>query len=76
MDLASQQDIDLLLQYVGKVADAGNFDLHKKPLLQAAIKKMLAKSVPTSKDVMLMVSLLRRSMLAMERSSKRRTGLI
>ena len=69
VDLASQQDIDLLLQYVGKVADAGNFDLHKKPLLEAAVRKMLAKSVPTSKDVMLLVSLLRHSMLAMERNN-------
>jgi tRNA/rRNA methyltransferase len=67
IDLASQQDIDLLLQYVHKVADAGNYDLHKKPLLEAAVKKMLAKSVPTAKDVMLLVSLLRRSLLAIER---------
>ncbi len=70
IDLASQQDIDLLLQYVSKVADAGNYDAHKKPLLEAAVKKMLAKSVPTTKDVMLMVSLLRRSLLAIERKRK------
>lgn len=68
--LASQQDMDLLLQYVSKVADAGNYDAHKKPLLEAAVKKMLAKSVPTTKDVMLMVSLLRRSLLAIERKRK------
>ncbi len=71
VDLASQQDIDLLLQYVSKVADAGNYDLHKKPLLEVAVKRMLAKSVPTTKDVMLMVSLLRRSLLAIERRKKR-----
>ncbi|AFU60088.1 putative RNA methyltransferase [Candidatus Nitrososphaera gargensis Ga9.2] len=71
IDLASQQDIDLLLHYVGKVADAGNYDAHKKPLLEAAVKKMLAKSVPTTKDVMLMVSLLRRSLLAIERRKRR-----
>ena len=51
IDLASQQDIDLLLRYVDKVADAGNYDDHKKPLLDAAMKKMVAESVPTTKDV-------------------------
>jgi TrmH family RNA methyltransferase len=67
VDPASRQDIDLLLRYVSKVADAGNYDLHKKPLLDAAVKKLLAKSMPTAKDVMLLVSLLRRSLLAIER---------
>ncbi len=67
VDLASQKDIDLLLHYVGKLADAGNYDLHKKPLLEEAAKKMLAKSVPTTKDVMLLISLLRKSLLTIER---------
>jgi tRNA/rRNA methyltransferase len=70
IDLASEQDINLLLRYVDKVADAGNYDDHKKPLLDAAMKKMVAKSVPTTKDVMLLVSLFRRSLLAIERSQK------
>lgn len=70
VDLASQQDIDLLLQYVSKVADASNYDLHKKPLLKAAVKKLLAKSLPTTKDAMLLVSLLRRSLLAIERKKQ------
>ena len=67
IELASQKDIDLLLQYVNKLADAGNYDLHKKPLLESAVKKLLAKSVPTTKDIMLLVSLLRKSHLAIER---------
>jgi tRNA/rRNA methyltransferase len=67
VDLASQHDIDVLLKYISKLADAGNYDLHKKPLLEAAAKKLLAKSVPTSKDVMLLVSLLRKNLLAIER---------
>jgi TrmH family RNA methyltransferase len=70
VDLASQQDIGLLLQYVSMVADAGNYDTHKKPLLKAALKKLLAKGVPTEKDVMLLVSLLRRSLLAIERKNR------
>lgn len=71
MDLASQQDIGLLIQYIDKVADLGSFDRHKKPLLDAAAKKMIASSVPTTKDIMLLVSLLRRSMLAIERQRHR-----
>ncbi len=70
---ASQQDIGLLLQYASRVADAGNYDLHKKPLLEAALKKLLAKGAPTAKDVMLLVSLMRRSLLAIQR--KKRTAL-
>jgi TrmH family RNA methyltransferase len=72
VDLASQEDIALLLQYVSRVAEAGNYDMHKKPLLEAAVKKLLAKSVPTTKDVMLLVSLFRRSLLAIERKDKKR----
>jgi TrmH family RNA methyltransferase len=67
VDLASQHDIDLLLKYISKLAEAGNYDLHKKPLLEAAAKKLLAKGVPTTKDVMLLVSLLRKNLLAIER---------
>jgi tRNA/rRNA methyltransferase len=67
VELASRKDIDLLLHYVSKLADAGNYDLHKKPLLEAAVNKVLAKSVPTTKDIMLLVSLLRKSHLAIER---------
>ncbi|HEX2615467.1 MAG TPA: RNA methyltransferase [Nitrososphaera sp.] len=71
MDLASQGDIDLLMQYVDRVADLGSYDSHKKPLLDAAVKKMIARSVPTTKDVMLLVSLLRKSVLAIERQKHR-----
>ncbi|MEP0824033.1 MAG: RNA methyltransferase [Nitrososphaera sp.] len=66
---ASQCDTDLVLQYVGKVADASNYDLHKKPLLEAAVKKLLAKGTPTEKDAMLLVSLFRKSLLAIQRTT-------
>jgi len=67
ISLASQQDIDLLMRYVDKTAILGNYDMHKKPLLDAAVKKMVAKSTPTAKDIMLIISLLRKSALAIER---------
>ncbi len=72
IDLASQQDIDLLMQYVDKIASLGNYDMHKRPLLDAAIKKILAKSMPTTKDIMLLVSLLRKGVLAIERQKQSR----
>lgn len=72
MDLASREDVELLLQYVDKLADAGNFDSHKKPLLDAAVKKLAARSTPTAKDVMLLVSLLRKALLAINRGSSRK----
>jgi TrmH family RNA methyltransferase len=67
---ASSQDIELLMKYVGMVAHAGDYDMHKMPLLDAAVKKLLAKGSPTAKDVMLIVSLLRRSLLAIERKKR------
>lgn len=76
IDLASKEDIALLVCYVERLADAGNFDRHKKPLLDAAVKKMVSKSLPTTKDVMLLISLLRKGLLAIERNDvkKRRRG--
>ena len=71
VDLASKQDVALLLQYVERLADAGNFDGHKKPLLEAAVRKIVAKSLPTTKDVMLLVSLLRKGLLAIERKQRK-----
>jgi TrmH family RNA methyltransferase len=70
INAASQKDIDLLMQYLAKVAYLGNYDEHKRPLLNAAIKKMVARSSPTSKDIMLIVSLFRKSMLAIQRQNQ------
>jgi tRNA/rRNA methyltransferase len=74
VELASKQDIALLLKYVEKLADSGNFDSHKKPLLDAAVKKMVAKSLPTTKDVMLLISLIRKGLLAIERGKRKKDG--
>jgi TrmH family RNA methyltransferase len=67
IDLASQRDIKLLLRYARQLAKACNYDAHKKPLLDSSVKKILAKSVPSTKDVMLLISLFRKSLLAIER---------
>lgn len=70
---ASQRDINILLQYLDRVSRASNYDEHKRPLLAIAVKKMLAKSAPAEKDVMLLVSLFRKSWLAINRKQKRAT---
>ena len=70
VDLASKKDTQLLLDYIERLADAGNFDRHKKPLLDATVKKLVAKSLPTTKDVMLLISLLRKGLLAIERNKR------
>jgi hypothetical protein len=41
--------------------------VHKRPLLDSAFKRLIAKSNPTSKEVMLMVSLFRKIILKMDR---------
>ena len=68
--LASRKEVDLFLRYVDIVAEASNYDAHKMPLLRIATKKMLTKSTPNVKDVMLFVSLLRRCNLAIARRSQ------
>jgi tRNA/rRNA methyltransferase len=67
IDLAVKQDIDLLMLYIDKIANLGNYDAHKRPLLDAAVKKILAMSMPTTKDIMLIISFLRKAVLAIER---------
>jgi tRNA C32,U32 (ribose-2'-O)-methylase TrmJ len=70
IDLAVKQDIDLLMLYIDKIANFGNYDAHKRPLLDAAVKKILARSMPTTKDIMLIISLLRKAVLAIERQKQ------
>jgi TrmH family RNA methyltransferase len=68
--LASRKETELLLHYVDIIAAASNYDNHKLPLLRHAAKNILTKSSPNVKDVMLLVSLLRRSILAIDRSKR------
>lgn len=65
-ELATRQEMDLLINYVNKVADRFGYDKHKQPMLNSAVQRLLAKGIPTSKEVMLLVSLLRKSLIAIE----------
>ena len=65
--LASRQEINLLIDYVNEVADKCGYDIHKQHLLNSAIHRLLARGIPTSKEVMLLVSLFRKSVLTIKR---------
>ena len=68
--LASKQELDLLVYYVSKLALVSNYDKHKEPMLRLAIRRVLARALPTSKETMLLVSLVRKSLLKIGRESR------
>jgi len=65
--LATREEIDLLINYVNEIANHCGYNKHKQPLLNSAIKRLLAKGTPKSKEVMLLISLLRKSLIAIKR---------
>ena len=65
--MARRPETEMLIAYAAKAAEMAGYDIHKRPLLDSALKRLLAKSNPTSKEVMLMVSLFRKVNLNMQR---------
>ncbi len=65
--IACRQETEMLIAYAAKAAEMAGYDIHKRPLLDSALKRLLAKSNPTSKEVMLMVSLFRKVNLSIQR---------
>jgi TrmH family RNA methyltransferase len=65
--MARRPETEMLIAYAAKAAETAGYDIHKRPLLDSALKRLLAKSNPTSKEVMLMVSLFRKVNLNMQR---------
>jgi tRNA/rRNA methyltransferase len=65
--IARRQETEMLIAYAAKAAEMAGYDIHKRPLLDFALKRLLAKSNPTSKEVMLMVSLFRKVNLSIQR---------
>jgi tRNA C32,U32 (ribose-2'-O)-methylase TrmJ len=59
--------MDLLINYVNEIADKCGYDKHKQPMLNSAVQRLLARGIPTSKEVMLLVSLFRKSLLTIKR---------
>jgi tRNA/rRNA methyltransferase len=70
--LATKQEIDLLINYVREVATTCGYDEHKQPMLDSAVQRILARAIPTSKEVMLLVSLFRKSALMIKRHGHQR----
>ena len=65
--IARRQETEMLIAYAAKAAEMAGYDIHKRPLLDSALKRLLAKSNPTSKEVMLVVSLFRKVNLSIQR---------
>ena len=63
---ATKQEIDLLINYIKEVASKCGYDEHKQPMLHSAVQRLLARAIPTSKEVMLLVSLFRKSALTIK----------
>jgi tRNA/rRNA methyltransferase len=65
--IASRSEANLLTTYISNAAELAGYDKHKKHMLDSAVKRFVAKSNPSSKEVMLIVSLFRKCILQMER---------
>jgi tRNA/rRNA methyltransferase len=65
--IASRPETNLLTMYISNAAERAGYDKHKKHMLDSAVKRLVAKSNPSSKEVMLMISLFRKCILQMER---------
>lgn len=65
--IASRSETNLLTTYISNAAERAGYGEHKKHMLDSAVKRLVAKSNPSSKEVMLMVSLFRKCILQMER---------
>jgi tRNA/rRNA methyltransferase len=64
---ATRLETDLLIRYVSTAAERAGYDIHKRHLLDSAFKRLMTKANPSSKEVMLMVSLFRKCVLRMNR---------
>jgi tRNA C32,U32 (ribose-2'-O)-methylase TrmJ len=69
-ELATREEMDLLINYVNKVAVRCGYDEHKQPMLNSALQRLFTKGIATSKEVMLLISLLRKSLIVMQSGRK------
>lgn len=68
---ASKSERELLISYALRLAEKSDYPKHKQEMLQTTLKRLLASSSPTSKQAMLLTSLIRDAILAIDRSLKR-----
>ena len=66
---SSKSERELLIAYTLRLAKKSDYPKHKQEMLKTTLRRLLASSSPTSKEIMLLVSLLRDAILAIDRSS-------
>jgi tRNA/rRNA methyltransferase len=74
-ELATRQELDLMLYYVNRLASITGYDKHKLGMLNVSARRLLARALPKSKEVMLIVSLLRGAVLTITREDKEGTTI-
>jgi tRNA/rRNA methyltransferase len=72
---ATKDEVNLLIKYLNIVADNCGYNKHKRPMLNLATQRLLAKGTPTSKEVMLLISLMRKSLTAIKKAETHRHAL-
>ncbi len=65
--LATAKELQLVTKYALSLAKSSAVRKHKITMLEVAMKRMMGRSMPTSKEVMLLVTLLRGAIMAIER---------
>ncbi len=65
--LAASKELQLATKYALSLAKSSGVRKHKMKMLEIAMKRMMSRGIPTSKEVMLLVTLLRGAIMAIER---------
>ena len=64
---ASKEEVELLINYALAVADKAGIRKDKQKNVEYALRRILGRALPTSKEVRILVTLLRKTLLAMDR---------
>jgi TrmH family RNA methyltransferase len=71
-DLAGAHEAELIVSYALALAESSGMRKHRTRMLELALKRVLGRGTATSKEAMLLVSLLRKANLAVDRKSGRK----
>ena len=70
INIASREEINLLIDYALQLAESAGIREHKHKHIEYSLKRLLGRAYPTSREVKLLVILLRRAILAIERNKQ------
>lgn len=73
--VCSKSERELLMKYALALAEKSDYRFHKKEKLRIALERIISRSSPTSKEVMLLVSLLRNGILTIDRIKKQQMNI-